>query len=318
MARNMQSVPFPDSMGESDIEFISNAVDNFANNSKFSDHICVINLNQIKNNEKRLLRERNIITHEMEISEHSLVLIDSINDFAILINEEDHFRIQVIRPGLQLMEVYMAADKIDDELNKYVPYSFSEELGFLSACTSNLGTGLRISVLLHLPVLTKKNLIPQITEELKNRGIEIKGTIANSDKTLGAMYQISNKISLGISEIDIIEQIDGIVNDIMTREDQSRDEYLSQSKVEIEDMIWRSYGVLQHSRRISYIEAMEHLSNLRLGVVLAIVKNIDISDVNNLMVNIQWAHLQWSADRFFRSTVECDEYRAGYIRNFLI
>ena len=279
--------------------------------------MSVVDLKDVDANEKRFLRERNIITYEMEVADNALVAVNNSDDFNILVNEEDHFRIQVIRPGLQLMEAYKTADRVDTELNRFVPYAFSDELGFQTACTSNLGTGLRVSVLLHLPVITMKNLLSELIPEDRKNMIDIKGTIGKSSKTHGGLYQLSNRVSLGPSEVDIIETIDEVVGRILEKEDTLRDEYFTDSRVELEDIVWRSYGTLRYSRRISYIEAMDHLSNVRLGIVLAVIKKLDVKAVNDIMVNIQWAHLQRNYGLLFKSTDECDEYRAGYMRKIL-
>ncbi len=317
LARNMQSVPFPGRMLTDESYPIRGAMEKFAYESKYRDHTSIIDLKEIDANEKRFLRERNIITYEMEVAENSLVAINNSDDFSILVNEEDHFRIQVIRPGLQLTEVYKTADLVDNELNRFVPYAFSDDLGFLTACTSNLGTGLRVSVLLHLPIITMKNGIQELLPEDRKNKIEIKGTIGKSSKTLGSLYQLSNRVSLGLSEVDIIESLDDVIGSILDKEDTRRDEFFSESRTEVEDIVWRAYGALRYSRRISYIEAMDHLSNVRLGIVLAIIKSIDVKTVNDIMVNIQWAHLQRHYALLFKSTGECDEYRADYIRKLL-
>jgi protein arginine kinase len=317
LARNMQSVPFPGRMTADESYPIRGAIERFVSESKYCGHMSVIDLKDIDANEKRFLRERNIITYEMEVADNAQVAVNNGEDFNILVNEEDHFRIQVIRPGLQLMDVYKMADQVDTELNRFVPYAFSDDLGFLTACTSNLGTGLRVSVLLHLPVITMKNILQELIPDDRKNLIEIKGTIGKSSKTLGALYQLSNRVSLGPSEVDIIESVDEVVGRILEKEDERRDEYFSESRIEIEDIVWRSYGTLRFSRRISYIEAMDHLSNVRLGIVLAIIKNLDVKAVNDIMVNIQWAHLQRHYSLLFKSTGECDEYRADYIRKQL-
>ena len=296
---------------------VTDAIYRFAQESAYRDHVSVMDLREIDSGEKRFLRERNVITYEIEVSDNSLVAIDTVEDFTILVNEEDHFRIQVIRPGLQFMEAYRTADRVDTELNRFVPYAFSEELGYLTSCTSNLGTALRISVLVHLPVITMKNRMNDLIPEGKKNLVEIKGTIGASSKTLGSLYQLSNRVSLGLSEVDIIETVDEVLARIMAAEDALRDEFFSLSRLEIEDRIWRSLGILLHARRLTYIESMDHISNIRLGIIMAVLKNMDVKIVNDLMVNIQWAHLQRCYNLLFKSTNECDEYRADYIRKTL-
>ncbi|MBN2157749.1 MAG: ATP--guanido phosphotransferase [Spirochaetes bacterium] len=317
LARNMAAVPFPGRLPSDELSPVRDAIEAFASDSDFRGRVTIIDLKHVDSSEKRFLRERNIITYEMEGSENSLVALDGTDDFAILVNEEDHFRIQVIRPGLQMSEAYRIADRVDTELNRFVAFAFSEELGYLTACVSNLGTGMRVSALLHLPVTTMKNRVHELIPDDKKTMIDIKGTIGQSSKTLGGIYQLSSRVSLGLSEIDIIETLDEVLGRILDLEDNVRDEYLSDSRLELEDRIWRSLGMLQYSRRISYIEAMDHLSNVRLGIILAIIKNFDVKVVNDLMVRVQWAHLQRHYGLLFKSTNECDEYRADYIRKIM-
>jgi len=313
----MQSVLFPGRMLGEELYPVREALERFSSESIYGNTINIIDLRNIDGNEKRYLRERNIITYEMEVSDNSLVAVSYVDDFSILVNEEDHFRIQVIRPGLQLPEAYKIADKVDTELNRFVPYAFSDELGYLTACTSNLGTGLKVSVLLHLPVTTLKNRVKELIPDEKKNSVEIKGTSSHMNKPLGSLYQLSNRISIGLSEIDIIEMVDEILGRILEIEDAGRDEFVSESRLELEDRIWRSFGTLICSRRISYVESMEHLSNVRLGIILAVMKNIDIKMINDLMVNIQWAHLQRNCGLLFKSTNESDECRADYMRRIL-
>jgi len=317
LARNIKSAPFPNNFDFNEADFVKGMINEFVNESTFKDNLTLIDISGIDSNEKRFLRERNIITNEMEDSDNSLVAINNIDDFTILVNEEDHFRIQVIRPGLQLVEAYRFAEKVDDELNKFVPYAYSNELGYLSACPSNLGTGMKCSVILHLPVITMRNKINEAISGVDRKDIEIKGTVRDKEKNLGGIYQVSNKISLGISEIDIIEMLDSVINNLLELEDIERDVILSEYKLDFEDEILRSYGILKYLKRISYTEAMEHLSNIRLGVITAVIRNNPLNLINDLMVNIQWSHLQRHYSRIFKSTIECERYRAKYIINTL-
>lgn len=312
LARNMRGLAFPLRMDRGDRELLRASLERFI--VERSDRSIILDVHEVGNNEKRLLRERNIITSEMELSDFSYVIVTPEDECTILVNDEDHLRIQVIKSGLQLLDAYTTANRIDDELNGFIPYAFSEDLGYLTACVTNLGTGLRVSALMHLPMLTRKNSMAEVTEAMKKRGAEIKSTVPNSTKTLGSLYLLSNRRSLGLSEVDILENMDGMVSEIVELEDLERDRVYSEARSDLEDRIWRSYGQLQYSRRITYIEAMEHLSNVRLGIILAVIRNLDLTDVNDIMVKIQWSHLQRRSGRLFVTTVECDEYRAEYLR----
>jgi len=313
LSRNVSSVAFPVSMDSNEQNFISLIVNKFIQDSVFSSDLTLINLNEIDDDEKRFLRERNLITSEMEKSQKSSVIFNDKNDFVIMVNEEDHFRIQVIKPGLQLMESYKTADMVDNELEKFAAFAFSNELGYISASPANMGTGLKVSAILHLPVLTMRNRISSMNALIKPQNAELKSTLPGSDKMPGSLYQVSSKITLGLSEVDIIETMDGVVGIILQAEDKARDEYLYSSRLSLEDMIGRSFGLLKYSRKMSYVEAMENLSNVRLGIILALIKNHKISLINDLMVNIQWSHLQKNYNKKFRSITEVDEFRADYI-----
>ena len=317
LARNMRSVPFPNRLTTDDMPPIRAAIDRFAAESPLGEGLSVIELARVSDYEKRYLRERNVITPEMEGAEHAMAAVGRDGDFIILVNEEDHFRIQVIRPGLQFMDAYRIADEIDGELNRFVPYAFSDELGYLTSCTSNLGTGLRVSALIHLPAVTIKNRARDLVPEEKRNLIEIRGAAGRVNKPLGGMYQVASRASLGLSEVDIIEIADEALARIIDLEDTLRDELVSESRVDIEDSVCRSFGVISCARRLSYVEAMEHLSGVRLGVILAVIKNIDIRAVNDMMVSSQWAHLQRHYGMVFKNAAESDEYRADFLRNNL-
>ena len=315
LARNMNNISFHNKLEDSEIKILYDSLEKFLIESKYAQDSTLIDLNDITGDEKRLLRERNIITSEMENSKYSGVIINNTNEFTILVNEEDNIRIQVIKPGLQLLEVYRIADNIDDEVNKYIPYAFSDQLGYLTACPSNLGTGMRASVLLHLPVLALNKKIAKISSDLKDAGVEIKGTLPDNLGSHGNIYQISNRVSLGYSEIDIIDFLDDHVNRIISFEDKERDAVLSKNRIDLEDKIHRSFDLLTHAKKLSYVEAMDNLSNVRLGIVLAIIKNNELQQINDIMVNIQQSHLLGMYKSVFKNTDESDVYRAGYIKN---
>jgi len=313
LARNIPSVPFPDNMNGDEPDIIIGIARSFQGNSSFSGSTLVI-LDSLSVDEKRLLREMNLITDEMEKSLNSAVIINETENFSILVNEEDHFRIQVIRPGLQLSAAYETADKVDEELNHQAPYAFSSATGYLAACPSNVGTALKASVLLHLPVLTMMKRMPEIADSIRKERVELRGTGGSGSKTMGCIYQVSNRISLGLSEVDIIETLDGLVSKIIDMEDDARDEYIRLHRAEAEDKIFRSLGAVKFARRISYAESMEHLSNIRLGLILGLVRAVDLPFIQTIMVNIQQAHLQNIYHRRFENIIETEEYRGEYLR----
>ncbi len=316
LARNLKSLPFPIKMEDKDFLVTKKIASKFIETAGIKD-ISIIDLNDMLPNEKRLLRERNLITHDMENSPGSLLVTDSENNFMILINTEDHFHIQVIKSGFQPSEAYAEADSIDDSLNSVADYAFSSDFGYLTADPGNLGTGLKMSVMLHLPALSLKSKMQFITDRFKSSGIDMKSVIEEKHP-VSAIYQLSNSFSLGVSEAEIIEMVSTFVNKIVELEDYERDNFISSNRNELEDTVGRSYGILKYCRKISYSEAMEHLSNIRLGVILALIKNINMTSLSDMMVKIQLSHLQHEHGRMFVNTEESDTFRSQYIRKLII
>lgn len=315
LGRNVNSLPFPESMSDGEVEYLFSVADKYALKNP-SENSC-IKVNSLDLHYKRLLREKNIITSEMEGSEKSLVVVNSNREFTILINDSDHLRVQVIKPGFQIHDAFIIADAVDDELNVLVPYAFSEKYGYLSSNPANIGTGLKISVMMHLPVLTIQKRIADAVPPVKESGFQITGTLGSSGRIIGGLYVISNKKLLGLSEVDLIETADDIINRIIKLEDDSRDEFFTTSKNELEDTVWRSLGILLYARRLNYVEAVEHLSRVRLGVVMSVIKDYDLIHVNDLMVKVQWSHLQEYYGIRFRSIIDSDEFRATMVRTEL-
>jgi protein arginine kinase len=317
VGRNTNHVPFPDRMDDSFLRYVDSMIDRFRQEYGSGEDTFLMRIDDLDLHEKRLLRERNIITSEMETSSLSRVLIERENDFSILVNDEDHFRIQVLRPGLQLFECYNPADAVDDSLNRVVQYAFSERFGYLCANPSDSGTGLKVSVIMHLPALVMQKKLNSYINEIRDRGYLINGTLGNGGRVIGGLYHICNIQSSGISELEILETADDVINRLIKYEDQARDEFFSNSKKELEDSVWRSYGILKYARRLNYVESIENLSRIRLGVILSIFKGMDLSEINDLMVRIQWSHLQEYFGIRFNSIVTSDEFRAIFLRREL-
>lgn len=317
LGRNAGFIPFPEFMDDRDFELLQDITENFINRSCLGSDTVRFNLNELDLHEKRLLLEKNIITGEMETSERCLVLINNARDFTILVNDTDHFRIQVIRPGFQLYDTYRDADAVDDSLNTVVKYAFSDNYGYLTPDPANVGTGFKVSVIFHLPVLTLQRRIGEVINFVRETGFHISGTLGNSGRVIGGLYLLSNRKYLGMTEIDVIETADDIINRIIKMEDDARDEYFTVSKKEVEDSAWRSLGVLLYARRINYVEAVEHFSRIRLGVIMSVIKDYDLKRINDLMVRVQWAHLQEHSGIRFKSIINSDDYRAMFLREEL-
>lgn len=317
IGRNISGIPFADSVDENNLSLLTSIAGSFITSSDDPCSRLLIGIDTLDIHEKRLLREKNIITSEMENSPNAFVIIDSISDYSILMNDMDHFRIQVIRPGFQLHETFSLADAVDDELNNSAVYAFSERYGYLTPNPANAGTGLKVSVILHLPVLTIQKRINETVHPVRESGFQITGTLGNSGRIIGCLYLVCNKRYMGVSEIETIDVCDDLVNRIIKMEDDARDEFFTTSRKELEDSVFRSLGALLYARRINYAEALEHLSRLRLGVVMSVIKDSDVTFINDLMVRVQMSHLQEHFNIRFRSILDCDDFRAAFLREEL-
>ncbi len=317
LARNFPSLPFPHMLKRNDLHVLEAVIKNFTESSSIKDNIIIAEIPKLDEIDRRYLRERGLITIELEHSPHSFALIDHDEKFAILVNEEDHFRIHLIRPGFEIWQCLDEAKQIDEELNKVIPYAFSPQFGHLTSRPANAGCGLKISLMLFLPTYTIVNPLSDSISLFKSKNITMRGIIGETIETVGSLYLLSNAGSLGFSEKEIEEQMESATHFLIGEERKSRELYYSQNRKKIDDRTWRSWGILAYSRSISYSEAMEHLSNLRLGILLSLIKNIDLQKINDLMINIQWSHLQRIAGRNFISISEADEFRADYLRGHI-
>ncbi|MCL1833836.1 MAG: hypothetical protein FWG49_04970 [Leptospirales bacterium] len=314
LGRNANFIPFHDSMNDRDFDFIKDIAESFILKTESGKNTIRFDMNELDLHEKRLLLEKNIITSEMENSDKCLILINNTNDFTVLINDTDHFRIQVIRSGFQLNDTYKDADNIDDSLNSVVKYAFSEEYGYLTSSPINVGTGLKVSVIMHLPILTALKRINEYVNSIREYGFQITGTLGNAGRVTGGLYLLRSKKNIGITEADILESADIVINRIIKLEDDARDDFFAVSRNELEDNSWRSLGILLYARRLNYVEAVEHLSRIRLGIVMSVIKDYSLAAINDLMVKVQWAHLQEYFGIRFKSIIDSDDYRAKFLR----
>ena len=263
------------------------------------------------------LLERHLISRELAngIGDRG-VLFSQSEMLAIMVNEEDHLRIQAIRAGFQAREAYADTVDVDDGLDARMRYAFSRRFGYLTACPTNVGTGMRASVMLHLPALVFTKQIDKVFASVTKISLAVRGFYGEGTQASGDFYQISNQVTLGVSEDEILDLLERVVPRIVTYEREVRDHLMSKEKVRLEDKVWRAYGVLQSARAISSEETMEHLSSVRLGVNLGLLDSVDIATVNELFILTQPAHLQRLKNRDL-DTGERDAARAGFIRRHL-
>ena len=235
---------------------------------------------------------------------------------SIMVNEEDHLRVQGLCSGLQLREVWERIDEIDTRLENELNFAYSPQYGYLTVCPTNCGTGLRASVMLHLPALVMTRQIDKVFQAVSKINLAVRGRYGEGTQASGDFYQISNQPTLGKSEIDIIERIEGVIPKIIDYERTVRENLLEQKREVVEDKVWRAFGMLQAARTINSEETMDLLSAVRMGVNLGIIPNVVMSTVNELFIFTQPAHLQ-KLERSELNSPERDITRATYIRNRL-
>ena len=317
LARNFNSVPFPIAGKQDALEQVRDlAVDAIRKSECMLDPLCfpMPSLNDLQ---KQLLLERRLISKDMlSPNSASALVADRDESLSAMINEEDHLRIQALSPGFQLKTVWDRINIVDNVLSSKIPYAFDARLGFLTSCPSNLGTGMRASVMLHLPGLVISEQIASVIQATGKLGLAVRGFYGEGSDNFGNLFQISNQSTLGESEVQIVERISSIVSQIIIHEKKARSFLFDKKQSYLLNNIGRAYGILRHGYMISSEEALNSLSSLRLGVDMGMFSSVDIHTVNELFLNVQPAHLQIRAGKEL-SSEERDTERATLIRETL-
>ncbi len=316
LARNLEDINFTQKINENDaqiiIEQVKNAVLN--NNSTISNDFKFFKIDNIDTLNRKLLVESHLISPALlEKPERSGFLLSKDEKVSIMINEEDHIRMQVLNAGLSLEEGWDLCSKIDDILEENLKYAFDEKFGYITSCPTNVGTGLRASVMVHLPALVYTKYINKVLQAVSQIGLTVRGMYGEGTDVMGNLFQISNQTTLGETEYEIIEKLKNIVLQIIDKEKASRERLLSTGRIHIEDKVFRSLGILQNSRIMSSKEAMKLLSDVRMGIDLDIIKSVDINQINKLMIITQPANVENYAETKTNS-YERDVKRAELIR----
>lgn len=267
--------------------------------------------------DKQILVERHLISREHAAkSAGSGLVFNREETLCVMINEEDHLRMQALRPGLQLRQAWAAIDQLDTELEGRLNYAFSNDWGYLTACPTNLGTGIRVSAMLHLPGLVLAEQINPIIQSVNKLGLAVRGLYGEGTEALGNVFQVSNQMTLGESEIIIVERLEKVLAQIIEHEENARETLLESKSKAVFNHVGRAYGVLANAHIISSKETMNLLSLLRLGVDLGLFASVDRSLVDELFILTQPAHLQKQhAEKL--SAEERDLLRADMMRERL-
>lgn len=320
LARNLKKYNFYNKLSAEDAEKMIEEVKNSILGSRtvFGEQFKYIPINKLDENEKFSMVERHIISPElMRNNKPCGVLVKDDETISIMLNEEDHIRIQAIAAGDNIDEAYDTADKIDNLIEESVEYAFSEKFGYLTSCPTNVGTGLRASYMMHLPQLERTGQIRSLTQAISKFGITVRGIYGEGSEAMGSIYQVSNQVTLGQSEREIIENLKKVVSTIVQREQELEKNAYARAKDDVEDKVWRSYGILKTARKISAKEAMQMLSNLMEAKNMGVdpMPDVNIRPVE-LMINIQPAIIQTTNGKDM-TPEERDKARADYIRKII-
>ncbi len=267
--------------------------------------------------DKQILVERHLISREHAAkSAGSGLVFNRDETLSVMINEEDHLRMQALQPGLQLRQVWAAIDRVDSVLEKKLDYAFDADLGYLTACPTNLGTGIRVSAMLHLPGLVLSEQINPIIQSVNKLGLAVRGLYGEGTEALGNVFQVSNQMTLGESESAIVERLEKVLAQIIEHEENARDSLLEKNAKMVYNHIGRAYGILANAHSISSKETMNLLSLMRLGVDVQLFPGVERSLVDELFILTQPAHLQKQHSEKL-SAEERDLIRADMVRDRL-
>jgi len=261
--------------------------------ANLADDMMYVSMEELTLVDRLFLVERHLISREHANGEGDRgVAFGRGESLSIMVNEEDHLRMQAIQSGFELDRAWELINSVDDTLEKTLDYAFSPKLGYLTACPTNVGTGMRISVMLHLPALVATRHLDKVVNAVSKINLVVRGLYGEGTQASGDFYQISNQITLGKSESDIIEDVRGVIPRIVLYERKAREALYNNNRKELEDRVWRAYGILKTARCISSEETLHLLSQVRMGVNLNLLPKVDIKTINELFVFALPAHLQ--------------------------
>lgn len=314
LARNLDGYPFfSRAKDEQRKNVLEKLVSVFKKNDLLKD-AALIRIKDISEVDREFLVERHLMSQEHAVCvERKGLVVGKGEILSIMINEEDHLRMQILRSALNIREAWTAIDALDTSLGKSLTFAYSNRFGYLTACPTNTGTGLRASVMLHLPALEMTGQIEKVYEAISKLGLTIRGFYGEGSEAAGNFFQISNQVALGHSEGDILDNLERVINRTISREEQTRGYLIDKKKRETQDGIFRSYGTLKSARIITSRETIKLLSAVRLGVDLGIISGIDTSSLNEILLLMHPAHLQKINSKQL-SSHERDIKRADMIR----
>lgn len=322
LARNLQGHAFGPRARVNDREAVLSRVRQHSDRFDALGGATVMHMPDLDARRRAILLERRVASRELiggvgtEPANGTAVVVSERHPLNVMVNEEDHLRLQSVVSGLRLREAWSQVDRLDEEMGRELPYAFHHEFGFLTSCPTNTGTGLRASVLVHLPGLVLTKEISKVLHALGQVGLTFRGLYGEGSEVVGNFFQISNQTTLGKSEEDLLDHLDQVVRKVIQNEREARQVLLRDAGAVTEDKIWRAYGLLRYARTLSFEELMNLLSGIRLGVSLKLLPELRVYTLNKLMIFTQPAHLEEAAGRDLTPS-ESDAHRAAFVRRIL-
>ena len=319
LARNLRGSPFPHGMSDDQGQKMLQMVEQAIALVESGWRIQFLRLDALPSLERQLMMEKHIVSPLLIQTpiRYQGVAVDERESISIMVNEEDHLRTQVLLPGLQLDEAWQVANRLDDMLEAHLDFAYDEAIGYLTAWPTNLGTGLRASVMLHLPALAMTRQAPQVFTTLAQVGIVVRGLYGEGSEALGNIFQISNQVSLGLTEEELVHNLFVVAQQIVGRERNARQHLMANAELALADRVGRAWGVLTNARVMTSDEALRLLSDIKLGSDLGLIEEPLTYTFPQLTVMTRPSFLQVDADREL-APYERDQIRAQTLRTHLL
>ncbi len=314
LSRNLTGFLFPNKMALKDENRVKNII--IEAFEILDNKMSIYSVDSINSIERRMLAERNLISQDFTLNKHKSFILSKDQKTSCMINEHDHLRVAVFKSGLGLEDAYKTVNILESRLEKLLDFAVSLEFGYLNENVRNSGTGIKVSIMLHLPALVRLSLFDRAIKSSLEKEFTVKGYLGNDDGSLGDLYQISNGLAIGKKEKEYIKKLAETCMKLVNYERQARDELVHKRRIELEDKHYRSMGLIRHCRLLTSGEAVKALTDLRLGIVLG-WSDLDITIVTSLLLLSQKAHIQYLIGSNESDTLLIDSKRAELIRNSL-
>lgn len=318
LARNLKGIPFPNHADEKQLSKVNEEVERAIKGKSPVGPLSVTKIEDLPPNDRLVLVEKHLCSPQFVEQAHlRFLIVNPEQSISLMVNEEDHLRIQAIIPGFSLDNALNLVNQVDDYLEETLEFCFDESYGYLTACPTNVGTGIRASVMLHLPGLAMVDQVQKVLSTLIHIGINIRGLYGEGTESSGDLYQISNQITLGHSEEELTNNLKSVCRQVIEQERSVREALLKKSRIQLEDRLCRSYGILTQARIVSSGEALKLLSDVKFGAEMGIIPNINKTSIKELIFLTRASTLQRIVEKEMTSE-DRDYYRAMIIRNKLL